>query len=133
MLMHIVEYKPESLAGCLCRLKPLSSYFYFFAEVEAKRPGSSAHSERALPGQSEHERTSGHHAVSPPDGQPVMGATGYRLKQAGRGEKEDSGSPQKDARESVKLLRDRLIKEKEKRGGGYFFDVNLWLLILRPC
>lgn len=93
-------------------------FFFLFAEVEAKRSSSSAHGERPLPRQPEHERSSGHHSVSPADGRPIMGATSYRLR---RVLEKDTGWS------SEFLLRDGRNKTL------LFPHVNLWLLILRPC
>lgn len=55
------------------------------AEVETQRHGSAAHGQWPLPGQSNPDRPTGHHTVSPPDGQPVLGATNYHLSHGGRG------------------------------------------------
>ncbi len=67
-------------------------YLFFFclslslsAEVEAERHGSAAHGQWPLPGQPDPDRPSGHHTVSPPDGQPVLGAANYHLSHGGRG------------------------------------------------
>lgn len=59
--------------------------FFCFAEMEAQRHCSAAHGQRPLPGQPDPHRPSSHHTVSPPGGQPVLGATGDHLSHGWEG------------------------------------------------
>lgn len=67
-----------------CAWKPVARLTLFFpplssAEVETERPGPAAPSQRPLPGQPEPDGASGHHSVSPPGGQPVLGAADHHV------------------------------------------------------
>ncbi|KAG7231468.1 hypothetical protein INR49_002201 [Caranx melampygus] len=58
-------------------------------EVEAERHGPAAHGERPLSGQQHPNGSPSHHTVSPPDGQPDLGATNHHLSHRRRREEEE--------------------------------------------
>lgn len=67
-------------------------------EVETQRLGPAAPRQRPLPGQPDPDGASGHHSVSPPGGQPVLGATDHHVSlSGGRGGSENLKPPQKDS------------------------------------
>lgn len=85
-------------------------------EVEAKGHSSAAHGQWPLPGQSNPDGTSSHFTVSPPDGQPVLGATSHYLSHSkweeGEGGADSGPSLQKELGYHVCTLFVALLKDK---------------------
>lgn len=90
--------------------------FLVFTEVEAKGHSSAAHGQWPLPGQSNPDGTSSHFTVSPPDGQPVLGATSHYLSHSkweeGEGGADSGPSLQKELGYHVCTLFVALLKDK---------------------
>ena len=132
MLVHVIyNQRTQTREVHLCffvTLTDTDSFVHllvFFAEVEAQRHGSAAHGQRPLPGQSDPGGPSGHHAVSPPGGQPVLGAADYHLSHGGGGGRGRSRFCRRTHVEHVRTLSVALL-----RGELYFRDVYFKLLLI---